>query len=64
MDRSKVFDEALHDWYAKRQEKELFEFYSTPEELTPEQAAESAAWTAIRGAVAERVFRRPDNRDA
>jgi hypothetical protein len=64
VDRSKVFDEALHDWYAKRQEEELFEFYSTPEKLTPEQAAEYAAWAAIRGAAAERVFRRPDSRDA
>ncbi len=63
-DRSKVFDEALLDWYAKRQEEELFEFYSTPEKLTPEQAAEYAAWAAIRGAAAERVFRRPDSRDA
>jgi hypothetical protein len=64
VDRSKVFDEALHDWYAKRQEEELFEFYSSPEELTPEQAAEHSAWAAIRGAAAERVFGRPDTRDA
>jgi hypothetical protein len=42
----------------------VFEFYSTPEKLTPEQAAEYAAWAAIRGAAAERVFRRPDSRDA
>jgi hypothetical protein len=60
IDRSKVFDEALHDWYAKRQEEELFAFYSTPEELTPEQEAECGAWAAIRAAAAERVLRRPD----
>ena len=63
-DRSKVFDEALHDWYAKRQEEELFEFYSTPEELTTEQAAEYADWAAIRKAAAERVIRRAGERDA
>jgi hypothetical protein len=64
VDRSKVFDEALLDWYAKRQEEALLEFYSTPEELTPEQAAEYAAWAAIREAAADRGFSRPDGRDA
>ena len=64
VDRSKVFDEALHDWYAKRQEEELLEFYSTPEERTPEQEAEYAAWASIRRAAADRVFGRPGSSDA
>jgi hypothetical protein len=63
IDRSKVFDEALHDWYAKRQEEELFDFYSRPEQLTDEQAAEYAGWVATRRAAAERIFERQEEKE-
>jgi hypothetical protein len=53
-------DVTLRDWYTKRKEEELLDFYSTPEELTPEQAAEYADWAAIRAAAAERMLRRHD----
>ncbi len=57
LDRSKVIDQALLDWYAARQDEAMIEQYSVP--ATPSEEAEYEAWTRIRdAAVADMLARR------
>ena len=58
LDRSKVIDQALHDWYAARQDEAMIDQYSAPR--TPEEGAEHAAWSVVRdAAVADMLSRQP-----
>jgi metal-responsive CopG/Arc/MetJ family transcriptional regulator len=54
LDRSKVIDEALMLWYARRQDEEMMAQFTEP--LTEEQAEEMADWRHIQQAAAERIF--------
>jgi len=47
-DRSKVIDQALHGWYAARQDEAMFEQYSAP--TSAQEDAEYAVWERIRNA--------------
>jgi hypothetical protein len=58
LDRSKVMDQALFDWYAARQEEAMIEQYGAP--TTSEFDAEYADWRRIRSAAAASRLSRPD----
>jgi metal-responsive CopG/Arc/MetJ family transcriptional regulator len=53
-DRSKVMDEALYDWYARRQEEAMEAQYAAP--ISEEERAEREAWRAIRREAVNRLF--------
>jgi hypothetical protein len=57
LDRSKVIDQALLNWYAARQDEAMIEQYSAP--TTPEEDAEYAAWARIRDAAVVDMLNRP-----
>ena len=56
LDRSKVFNEALMLWYAKRQDEAMEAQFAEP--LSEEEAEEMADWRQIQRAAAERIFGR------
>jgi len=60
LDRSKVFDDALMLWYARRQDEAMEEQFSAP--ASPAEQAEHEAWRRIRRAAAERTFSRDRDR--
>jgi metal-responsive CopG/Arc/MetJ family transcriptional regulator len=53
-DRSKVMDEALHDWYARRQDEAMAAQYATP--ISDEERAEREAWRRIRTDATRRLW--------
>lgn len=55
LDRSKIFDEALYLWYARRQEEAMEEQYA--QVPMTEEVKEIAAWRRIQAAAAERIVR-------
>jgi metal-responsive CopG/Arc/MetJ family transcriptional regulator len=56
LDRSKVIDQALLDWYAARQDEAMVEQYTAP--TTAEEDSEQEAWERIRdAAVADMLSR-------
>jgi metal-responsive CopG/Arc/MetJ family transcriptional regulator len=57
LDRSKVIDQALLDWYAARQNDAMIEQYTAP--TTPQEDAEHTAWERIRDAAAADMLSRP-----
>jgi len=56
MDRSKVMEAALQNWYRVRQEEAMVEQFSAPE---PAEESEQRDWRHIRRAAASRKLRRP-----
>ncbi len=58
LDRSKVFDEALYLWYARRQAEAMEAQFAAAESPTEEE--DRAAWRHVRAAAARRVFRSGD----
>lgn len=54
LDRSKVFDEALHLWCAGHQDKAMEKQFLLPP--SPAEMEEQAAWHQIQGAAAKRIF--------
>ena len=56
LDRSKVMDAALGQWYAARQEEAMIEQFSEPPIENPD---ERRAWRTIRRAAATRKLNRP-----
>jgi hypothetical protein len=57
LDRSKVIDQALLNWYATRQDEAMIEQYTTP--TTPDEDAEYAAWEQLRDAAVADMLSRP-----
>ncbi len=57
LDRGKVIDQALLDWYAARQDEAMIEQYTAPS--TPEEDAEHVAWERIRDAAISDMLSRP-----
>jgi metal-responsive CopG/Arc/MetJ family transcriptional regulator len=57
LDRSKVIDQALLEWYAARQDEAMIEQYT--DSTTPEESAEYAAWARIRDAAVTDMLSRP-----
>jgi hypothetical protein len=55
MDRSKVMESALQNWYRVRQDEAMIEQFSGPEPPEDEQRA----WRQIRRAAASRKLNRP-----
>jgi metal-responsive CopG/Arc/MetJ family transcriptional regulator len=53
-DRSKVIDQALSQWSARRQDEAMVAQYSRSEQLTPERKG----WRTTRRAAASRRLRR------
>jgi metal-responsive CopG/Arc/MetJ family transcriptional regulator len=59
LDRSKIIDQALLDWYAARQNEAMIEQYAGS--ATSEEDAEHAGWARIRdAAVADMLTRAHD----
>jgi hypothetical protein len=56
LDRSKVMDAALGQWYAARQDEAMIEQFAEP---STENQAEQQAWRRIRRAAATRRLNRP-----
>lgn len=56
LDRSKVMDAALGQWYASRQDEAMIEQFGEPLTANP---AEEHAWRAIRRGAAGRKLNRP-----
>jgi hypothetical protein len=56
LDRSKVMETALKDWYRGRQDEAMEEQFSAPELRDPE---ELSSWRGIRRAAATKTLRRP-----
>jgi hypothetical protein len=56
LDRSKVMETALKDWYRARQDEAMEEQFSGPEFRDPD---ELRSWRAIRRAAAAKTLRRP-----
>src|SRR5688500_5121749 len=54
-DRSKIFDEALHLWYARQQELAMEAQFSAP--VDDVEREERATWRRIAAAAVERRFR-------
>ncbi|TAN33940.1 hypothetical protein EPN29_04715 [bacterium] len=54
-DRSKVIDQALHQWYARQQELAMEAQYANPEQPI---ASEQRAWRSIRRSAAARRLSR------
>jgi len=57
LDRSKVMDQALFDWYSARQNEAMVEQYMGP--TTRDEDAEHAAWTRIRDAAVTDMLSQP-----
>ena len=55
LDRSKVIDQALLQWYAARQDEAMIAQYTTPREDSGH-----AVWERIRDAAAAGMLSRPD----
>ncbi len=53
-DRSSVIDEALQLWYAAQQDEAMERQFSAPR--SRKEIEERAAWKAIQGAAAARIF--------
>ena len=53
LDRSKVIDEALALWYAKRQDEAMLRQFADPADVDPD---EWSAWESIQRAAAQRVL--------
>lgn len=56
MDRSKVMESALQNWYRVRQDEAMIEQFSSPESL---EEIEHEAWRQIRRAPVGRKLKRP-----
>ena len=56
MDRSKVMESALHNWYRVRQDKAMIEQFSAAEPL---EQNEHEAWRQIRRAAVSRKLKLP-----
>ena len=56
MDRSKVMESALENWYRVRQDEAMVEQFSSPE---PREEIEHQAWRQIRRAAVRRKLKRP-----
>ncbi len=57
LDRSKVIDQALLDWYAARQDDAMIEQYRSPS--TQEEDGGYADWAKIRDAAVSAMLSRP-----
>lgn len=55
-DRSRVIDEALRLWYARRQDEAMERQFSAPR--SRRETEEREAWKSIQAAAAQRVFRK------
>lgn len=56
LDRSKVMETALQDWYRARQEAEMIDQFSGPDQV---DEIEMRDWRHIRRAAASRKLKRP-----
>ncbi|HVS06101.1 MAG TPA: hypothetical protein VHK65_08025 [Candidatus Dormibacteraeota bacterium] len=56
MDRSKVMESALQNWYRVRQDEAMIEQFSSPE---PTEESERRDWRQIRRAAVNRTLKRP-----
>jgi hypothetical protein len=56
LDRSKVMESALQNWYKVRQNEAMVEQFSAPE---PPNEDERAAWQRIRRAAVSKKLKRP-----
>ena len=56
MDRSKVMESALQNWYRVRQDEAMIEQFNSPEPL---EEIEHQAWRQIRRAAVTRKLKRP-----
>jgi len=56
MDRSKVMESALQNWYRVRQEEAMIEQFSAPD---PTEESELRDWRRVRRAAVSRKFKRP-----
>ena len=56
LDRSKVMETALQNWYRVRQDEAMFEQFRGPELTAP---SEREAWNQIRRSAARRKLKRP-----
>lgn len=56
LDRSKVMETALQDWYRTRQEAEMIEQFAGPDQV---DEIEMRDWRHIRRAAASRKLKRP-----
>jgi hypothetical protein len=56
LDRSKVMESALQNWYRVRQDEAMIEQFSSPEPL---EEIEHQAWRQIRRAAVTRKLKRP-----
>ena len=54
LDRSKVFDEALYEWYGRRQEEAMAAQFTAP--ASPAERDERQIWRQIRSTAAARRF--------
>ncbi len=61
LDRSKVIDQALFDWYAARQDEAMTAQYVAP--MTHEEEVEYAAWERIRDSAVADMLGRPRPED-